>query len=281
MGEIRVTILGSNSAVPAHGRHPSSQLLQTGNGNFLIDCGEGTQFQLLRYKLPIGRIRDIFITHLHGDHVFGLPPLITTWNLQGRERPLTIWSPPGLREFVEGTFRFTGCKLAFPIHWRELDHGDTGEIMNEGTFRVTTFPLLHRVPTMGYRFWLCDSRREGHAVPKQSNVTEETEKRNMWISYAYCSDTAYSPEVLPHLQGVDLLYHEATFTDEHRIKSVQTGHSTGRDAASIALRSKAGRLLLGHFSARYRDLGPLLDEAREVFANTFLAEEGTAWHVTG
>lgn len=103
----------------------------------------------------------------------------------------------------------------------------------------------------------------------------------MWISYAYCSDTAYSPEVLPHLQGVDLLYHEATFTDEHRIKSVQTGHSTGRDAASIALRSKAGRLLLGHFSARYRDLGPLLDEAREVFANTFLAEEGTAWHVTG
>jgi ribonuclease Z len=274
---LKVTILGSNSAVPAHGRHPSCQFVQSAGGNFLLDCGEGAQFRLLYHRLPIGRIRDVFITHLHGDHVFGLPPLITSWHLQGRKQPLTVWSPPGLQDFVEGAFRYTGCQPAFPIKWQVLAPTDAGTILDEGDFRVTAFPLTHRTPAMGYRFW---QRCRATGRRAHRNVTNSEVEYNRWVSFAYCTDTMFSTALLPYLQAVDLLYHEATFTDEHKYKSIQTGHSTAKDAASIARLSKAGRLLLGHFSARYKDLTPLLEEAREVFPSSFLAEEGSIWHVT-
>jgi len=274
---LQITILGSNAAVAAHGRFPSGQLLKGGNDICLIDCGEGTQFRLQQYKLPSGRIRYIFISHLHGDHIFGLPSLITTWHLTGRVLPLDIWSPPGLEELMSGIFRFTGCTPAFPIRYHAIPEGSSDELLESTTLRVRAFPLKHRLPTSGFRFFLLNKE-----VPLsgQRNVTNFNKHSQLGCSYAYCSDTSYNPEVVAYLKDVDLLYHEATFLEEQSDKASKTGHSTAREAASIAALVHAKGLVLGHFSARYKDLGLFLNEASTVFNPCFLAKEGVTFHVT-
>jgi ribonuclease Z len=221
--------------------------------------------------LPWGKIRYIFISHLHGDHVLGLPPLLTTSQLTGRTLPLDIWSPPGLEDMIGHLFSYTGCRPDFPIQWHEVLEGERGVLLEQSNLEVRTFPLNHRIPTAGYRFTV---RRAPGGRPGRDSDLPPDPAASKPYSYAYCSDTAFSEAILPDLQGVDLLYHEATFMEAQADKAGLTGHATARQAGQMALRSRAGRLLLGHFSARYRDLGALLEEARLEFPATDLAEEG-------
>lgn len=275
--DIIVTILGSNAAVPAHGRFPSGQLLKAGADICLIDCGEGTQFRLQQYKLPLGKIRYIFISHLHGDHVLGLPALITTWQLTGRGMPLDIWSPPGLESMIKGIFAFTGCKPTFPICFHEIQPGQVGILLETPDMEVRTYPLLHRIPVSGFRFFR--KNKKGHPT-SQSNVTDLPITDQFSCSYSYSSDTAFNPDMAMHLTNVDLMYHEATFLDDHLEKAIRTGHSTASQAAQIAMLAGARGLLLGHFSARYKEINSFLNEAQLVFNPCFLAIEGQSFHVT-
>ncbi len=275
--DIVVTILGSNAAVPAHGRFPSGQLLKAGADICLIDCGEGTQFRLQQYKLPIGKIRYIFISHLHGDHVLGLAPLITTWQLTGRNVPLDIWSPAGLKSMIDNIFIATGCKPSFPINFHVIPEGHIGSILKTEGLEVRTFPLTHRIPTSGYRFFRLNKKS---SPPPQSDVTNPLLSGCFACSYAYCSDTALNLDMANHLAEVDLMYHEATFLDEHLEKAFSTGHSTASQAASIAKLAGARGLLMGHFSARYKEINRFLDEAKMVFNPCYLAIEGRSFHVT-
>lgn len=272
MPDFALTILGCGGAVPAFGRHPSGQFLRIGGDYCLIDCGEGTQFRMQEKGLPWGKIGHVFISHLHGDHVFGLAPLITTWHLTGRTRPLHLWSPPGLEDMVSHLFRHTRCQPSFPMHWHEIGEGERREIWKEDGWSVRSIPLNHRIPTTGFLFKAEEGSGRGLRKTGQSGKPGGRAYR-----YAYCSDTAFHPTLLPDIQGVDLLYHEATFLDKDREKALATGHSTAREAGEIARRANAGRLLLGHFSARYRDLGILLREAQSEFPHSELAREQITW----
>lgn len=276
--EISVTILGSNSAVPAHGRHPTSQLMKLQGSLNLIDCGEGTQLRLHHFKIHHGRIDNIFISHLHGDHVLGLAPLLTTWQLTNRERPLNIYGPPGLKEMVEGIFSYTECKLKYEVHWHVCNMNQHTLLTDDEHLKIFTFPLNHRSPTVGYRFYVKAGRSADLSQERDDDILEQN-LYSEFASYAYCSDTAYDERILSYLLEVDLLYHEATFMHEDLEKAHRTGHSTTIEAASMANQCHAGTLILGHFSARYSELSPLLTEARTVFPNTHLAIEGETFIV--
>lgn len=269
MPDFALTILGSGGAVPAHGRHPSGQFLRIGGDYCLVDCGEGTQFRMQALGLSWGKIGHIFISHLHGDHVFGLAPLITTWHLTGRTNPLHVWSPPGLEDLVMHLFSHTRCQPGFPIHWHEIGEGERRELWEGGSWSARSIPLNHRVPTSGFLFRVYE-----HPEPRRPSVPSG--KRRTY-RYAYCSDTAFHPPLLPDIQGVDLLYHEATFMDKDREKARATGHSTAREAGEIARRAGVGRLVLGHFSARYREPEVLTQEAEMEFPGTLLANEGSVF----
>lgn len=262
---MELTILGSGGAVPAHGRHPSAQLLRIAETPCLIDCGEGTQFRLHRFKLPWSRIRYVFISHLHGDHVYGLAPLITSWHLTGRNLPLDIFGPPELEELLAGIFALTQCRPSFPLRWHAIPQGSTGLVLEEESFTVRALPLLHRITATGYLF--SEKQRSGRHGP----VSE--------VRYAYCSDTAPSEHLPGLIRGVDLLYHEATFLEEHADKAALTAHSTARQAAAVAVQAGVKRLLLGHVSARYRDTDRILEEASRLFPDTQIAWEGDTYVV--
>jgi len=260
-----LTILGSGGAVPAHGRHPSAQLLRIAETLCLIDCGEGTQFRLHDFKLPWSKIRYVFISHLHGDHVYGLPPLITSWHLTGRKMPLDVFGPPELEDLVSGIFSLTHCAPSFPIRWHGIPNGSEGMLLEEERFTVRALPLVHRIQSSGFLFTELPRSGRSGVFPG--------------ASFAYCSDTAPSDRLPALLQGVDLLYHEATFLEEHADKAAMTVHSTALQAARIALEAKAGRLLLGHVSARYPDPGLVLAEARRIFDQTEMTREGSTFSV--
>jgi ribonuclease Z len=277
--EISVTILGSNSAVPAHGRHPTAQLIRLHGSLNLIDCGEGTQLRLQHFKIHHGKIDRIFISHLHGDHVLGLAPLLTTWQLTNRERPLHIYGPPGLEAMIQGIFSYTQCKLKYEVHWHACNMIQHSMIVDEANLKIYTFPLSHRSPTIGFRFNV-KSGRSHELSPGQKHVTSDENTHSNFSSYAYCSDTAYDERILPFIKGVDYIYHEATFVHRDVDKAHRTGHSTTIEAAEMAKQCHAGSLIIGHFSARYADLTPLLEEARSVFENTYIAVEGETYHVT-
>lgn len=270
---ISVTILGSNSAVPAHGRHPTSQLIRWNGSLNLIDCGEGTQLRLQHFKIHHGRIDSIFISHLHGDHVLGLAPLLTTWQLTNRERPLNIYGPPGLKEMIQGIFSYTQCKLKYDVNWHVCNMNHHALLLEDEEVKVFTFPLNHRSPTIGYRFNLKESQSSDLSGDR-ALATEGKALKSKVASYAYCSDTAFDERLIPYLRDVNLLYHESTFMHGDVLKAHRTGHSTTIEAANMADRSNAGSLLLGHFSARYVDLAPLLAEAQSVFPEAQLAIEG-------
>lgn len=299
-----LSILGCNSALPALGRHPTSQILKIHNQTVLIDCGEGTQMRMNTFHIKRGKIRYIFISHLHGDHIFGLPGLLTSYSLNGRTEPLYIFSPKGLEALIRITLKNSGSILSYPIHFEEVDTTKAAKIFENNAFSVTAFPLIHRVPTTGYlfreRFHLrniiaekiqkhqipydqIDSIKEGadfvladgRIIPNEELTTPPPQER----TYAYCSDTMYSEAILPHIQNVDLLYHEATFLQEHLDRAIYSKHTTAHQAATIAKKAGAKKLVLGHYSSRYADLDPLLKEARAVFANTLLGIEGATYRV--
>lgn len=280
MSALRVAILGCGGAVPAHGRHPSAQLVMAEGFVGLVDCGEGTQFRLKAMHLPWGKIRYIFISHLHGDHVYGLPPLLTTWHLTGRTLPLDIWSPPGLEDMITHLFAHTRCRPGFPIRFHEVQEGDANRLVVTRNVTVRSFPLRHRIPCSGFLIEAeVTSGGDRRAFPR-IDVTDMQDNDKSILRYAYCSDTAFDENILRHVRGANLMYHEATFREMHRDKATQTGHSTALDAANLAAQAEVGQLLIGHFSARYPDAGLLLAEARQRFPATNGAEEGQVYVVT-
>lgn len=255
---MKITVLGNSSASPRAGKHPSAQVVALHQQLFLVDCGEGTQYQLISNKIKYGKIDHIFISHLHGDHFFGLLGLITTYYLNTRIRPLHIHANRKLEFFVNNMLEVTKTTLDFPIIYHFLSPGVSETVHESDSIRVDAFPLDHRVDTHGFLF---------------------VDKLDSAKSFAYCSDTKFSPEVVQYVNNVGMLYHEATFGDDKEESAANKFHSTARQAAQIASMANAKRLLIGHFSAKYQNTEELLNQAREVFANTNIAEEGIVYEV--
>lgn len=294
-----VRVLGSSSAMPLHGRHHSAQWLQYENLYFLLDCGEATQHQILRYHLPLNKLQAIFISHLHADHVAGVGGLLTTLHMQGRQKPLHLYGPIGLRSFVEAQLQGTFSALRYPLYIHEVFlRKEKVLLWEDNRMEVWGFPLRHGVPTIGYLFAektkprrlapekLAEIGLPEYFIPRlrMEGKIEYEGKIITWEavshpppppkSYAYCTDTEFATETVNFVSGATVLYHEATFLSEHKKRAYQTFHSTAREAALIAQASGVHRLYIGHFSTRYRDLTPLLREARSYFPETHLVVEG-------
>lgn len=292
-------ILGSASATPTVGRHPTAQVLTVGAQHYLIDCGEGTQWQMLEYRVRPHHLRAIFISHLHGDHYFGLFGLLGTMHLQGRTQPLAIIGPPGLDEVLVTQSRVSGVQLGFQIEFTVVDTEVHALVYEDAGLRVQSLPMRHRVPCAGYLFEeqprranLLKEKLPAGLTPAQlarlaqgDDLPADEQQPGLRHAdvagpaptprrYAFFADTLYTPALAPLIAGADLLYHEATFLDELRERAAQTHHSTARQAALLAQAAGVKQLLLGHFSSRYKALEPLLHEARPVFQNTALAVEG-------
>lgn len=294
--------MGTNAAVPHRGRFPSAHYLQFGNSAYLIDCGEGTQVRLQEYKLKPSRLKAIFISHLHGDHILGLPGLLMSMDLSGRKEGLLLFGPHGLRSFLSEIFRITNTYLGFPVDCRETNT-EASEILYENNLlSIRSFPLKHRVPCTGFIFrekqqkykLLKDKLPKGmkpadfKALQSGQDITVEgtlyanaelTAVPKALRSYAYCSDTAYFPELAVEVNNVDLLYHEATFLEEQKDLALKTEHSTALEAARTAKAAQVKKLLIGHFSSRYKNPEALADEARQIFLNTEAAREGVSYEI--
>lgn len=280
-------------------RHHTAQVLTVANSQYLIDCGEGTQRRLLEHKIRHQRIQNIFISHLHGDHFFGLFGLLGTMHLNGRTEPLRLFGPAGLDEVLTTQFRHSHTQLSFELDFTPVDTTQHELIFEDKQLTVHTLPMRHRIPCCGYLFREKPKRRRllaerlphgltptqltaltsgedvvadnGELLVRNADVTAAPKRSR---SYAYCSDTMYTESLADLVHGVDLLYHEATFLDDMRERAATTHHSTARQAGLLARRAEVHRLLIGHFSSRYRDLQPLLTEAKTMFEWTELAVEG-------
>lgn len=304
MEPFRVHILGCGSALPTLKHHSSSQVIEIRDKLFMVDCGEGTQMQLRRSRLRFTKINTIFISHLHGDHCFGLIGLISTFGLLGRTAPLHVYAPKEMEEILSMQIDFFCTVLGYDVVFHGVETTEEKVIYEDRSLTVTTIPLLHRKPCCGFLFkekqMLPHIRREvfdAYGVPLsqvnnikngQDWITEEgdvipnkllTKPSEPARSYAYCSDTKYMPELYKCIKDVDLLYHESTYMDEDSDKAILYNHSTAKEAAMVAKAADAKKLILGHFSARYEDEQLLLDEAKGVFENTFLANEMVVFDV--
>jgi ribonuclease Z len=300
----KITILGSSGAMPAYGRHPSAQLVEIENSHFLVDCGEAVQMQLMRYQVNIHRINHIFISHLHGDHFLGLMGLIFTMHLQRRVNDLHIYSHRGLDEIITTQLRYTRSWPNFKIVFHRLEKDVREIIYEDNQITIETIPLKHKIRCSGFLFREKTKPRridkemlppnlliqQLAALKRGEDVKDEignilytnaslTLPPRPSHSYAYCSDTAYNESIIEQIKNIDLLYHEATFLEDEISKAVDTLHSTAAQAAEIASKAQVGKLLLGHFSARYRDLQPVLDEAQKIFQNCALAVEGESFTI--
>jgi ribonuclease Z len=301
--DFRLTILGSSGALPAYGRFTSSQLLEVHHQHFLIDCGEGCQHQLRRYDFSAHKINHIFISHLHGDHYLGLMGLIFSMQLLQREHELHVYAFSGLEEILVAQLRHARSSLRFRVVLHPLNASAPEVLFENDHVIVQSFPLDHKIPTCGFLFrekkgsrslrkeTLADvpvqyrSRLKqgediqdpGGAILFKSDEYTLPPKRPR--SYAYCSDTQPSEKVLPVIREVDLLYHEATFMEDEKEKARETSHSTAGEAAQVAAKAGAGKLLIGHFSARYKDLQPVLNEAKSIFPASALATEGETFDI--
>jgi ribonuclease Z len=298
----KVTILGNNSAVPAHDRHPTSQVVNVNDALYLIDCGEGTQMQMQLYKIKRARINHIFISHLHGDHYFGLIGLLTSYGLMGRTEPLQVYSPTGLQQIVQLQLDVANVVLPYELSFIELTQ--SGVILQTNKIKVTCFATNHRITCYGFRFDevknprsinpdICKEYEIPAAYYTKLQQGEDYEKRNgltiknEWVttattgikSYAYCADTKYDESIIPFIQDVHLLYHETTYLDALQDKAIERYHSTSKQAATIAVKANAKQLIIGHFSSKYKDLNEFEIEAKSVFENTNLALEGMVFEV--
>lgn len=304
METLSVHILGCGSALPTTKHNPSAQALTLRGKVYLVDCGEGTQLQIRRQGLHFGRIHTIFISHLHGDHCFGLPGLLSTLSMLGRTGELHIHGPEGLTEYVDAHRKSFLAECSYDIITHEHDYRKSEVIHEDPSLCVRSLPLSHRIPTMGFLFEeRCAARHldkpavDFYQVPRccypaillgESYTAQDgsiipnnrlTKPGRIPRRYAYCSDTEYFPNLIEQVRGVDLLYHEATFGEDLRARLATTAHSTAQEAATIALKAEVKRLLIGHYSSRYTDVTPLLDEARSVFPNTTAAQEGLIIHL--
>jgi len=299
---LNLTILGSSGALPAIGRFPTSQYLEIQNRHFLIDCGEGAQIQLARIQISIHKIDHIFISHLHGDHYLGLMPLLFSMHLHKRSSDLHLYSPPGLDEIITLHLKYSKSVLNYKIIFHPFTPTKVQMLFQDEALTVETIPLIHKLECAGFLFKektkprrinkekLVDGMKlqqiaslktgsdvlddEGKLLYKNEDFTLSPRPS---LSYAYCSDTAWNESMIDQITGIDLLYHEATFMQADVDKAVETKHSTTAQAAGIAKRAQVKKLIIGHFSARYKDLNMLLHEAKAYFPNTELAIEGTTF----
>lgn len=294
-----LTILGSAAAAPSLDRHPTAQVLNIDEYPYLIDCGEGTQTQLLRYNIKRNRIKTVFISHLHGDHYFGLIGLISTLHLQRRSDPLFIIGPEPLQAIIELQLQASLTTLNYPLHFTITHPEEPNLVWEDKRCTVHSIPLRHRIPTSGFLFTEQKQKRkinteqtQLHQIPtyymarlQAGHDYHHSDGRitpNALLTYdpptprsfAYCSDTCYHPTIIAQIQGCDLLYHESTFCSDHLQRAQETYHSTAAQAAQIAQLAQAKQLLIGHYSSKYADLQPFLDEAQSIFPATTLAQEG-------
>lgn len=295
---IHLTILGYNSATPRVNSHPTSQWINVNEKYILLDCGEGTQVQLRRAKAKFSRINLILISHLHGDHVFGLIGLISSLQLLGRKAPLEIYGPMGLKDFIENQLRHTQSKCNFELNFHELAHDDSRLIYEDKKIEVFNLPLDHRIYCNGYlikekpalknlnieaiqqfpEIQTCDyfnlKKGKDFMLSNGEIISNEilTFPQVKPLSYAFCSDTRYNEKLIDLIRDVDLLYHETTFDKSLAELADKTGHSTAEQAAIIAKKANVGKLIMGHFSNRYMNYDLLLNEARSIFPNSHLPE---------
>ena len=304
MNKFQITILGCGSAIPTTMHNPPSQLVDLNEKLFMIDCGEGTQLQMRKFKVRISKLHSLFISHLHGDHIFGLPGLLSTLSMLGRTGDLHIYAHKEINLLIKPFLIYMGKHMSFKINLIPLNPERQELIFESKSIRIYSFPLHHRIATNGFLFEEKESSRhiiremiDLYQIPlKQIPEIKEgadfvmsdgavirnnmlTSPGNPPRSYAYCSDTAYAPEIIPYIKNADLLYHEATFAESELVRAGETYHSTARQAAEIAKAANVRQLVIGHYSSRYNELGTLLKEAVAVFPNTELASEGKVFEL--
>ena len=300
-----VTILGSGAAIPTQRRNPTSQYIVCNDRHILIDCGEGTQMQIRKYGVKFQRINHILISHLHGDHFFGLVGLISTMHLMGRDKGLSIYGPEELEQIFRLQLEVGAAKLDFEINFVKLNGKDSGVIFEDKLIEISYFPLKHRIPTNGFvirekvkerrlnplkiegsglQFEHMHRLKKGEDILLENGKTLKNAKYTLdphpSFSYAYCSDTAYAEKIVSYIQGVSLLYHEATFIEKDIERARATFHSTARQAAEIAKKAGVSKLIVGHLSARYDSTSDHLHEAMQVFENSEVVEDGRTYQVS-
>lgn len=298
MEKFEITILGCGSATPSPKHYTSSQVVEVRGKLFMVDCGEGTQIQLRRSHVAFGRINHIFISHLHGDHCFGLLGMISSFGMLGRHAPLFIHAPQELGPILAQELDFYCNELEFQVEFQGFDPSATSVVYDDRSLSVTAFPLKHRVPCAGFLFQektssdhLDRSAADFYGVPQWEYnrikdggdfTTEDgtviphgklTKPAEPGRSYAYCCDTSYNPSMISLIKGADLIYHDSTYASQDVDRARKHFHSTATEAARTALEAGAGKLVLGHFSAKYTDESILLEEAQQIFPNTILAKE--------
>lgn len=297
-----VTILGNNSAVPAFDRHPTSQVITLDGNNYLVDCGEGTQIQLINYKIRRSKISHIFISHLHGDHYFGLIGLINSLSLLSHQQVLHVYGPAPLREIIELQLKVADTQICYPLHIHHITEAKT--LIDTDKLTVKCFPTNHRIECYGFSFEqkkqprkLLPEKAREYEIPsvfydRLTKGDDYSKKdgslvKNEWVTepaepgkkYAFCADTKYDESLITHIEGFDMIYHEATYLDNLRDRAELRFHSTTRQAAMIAKKAGVKKLLIGHFSSKYDTLEEFEAEAREVFPETELALEGVAYTI--
>jgi len=297
-----VTILGNNSAVPAFNRHPTSQVVTLNGSNYLVDCGEGTQIQLINYKIRRSKISHIFISHLHGDHYFGLIGLINSLGLLNHQQELHVFGPSPLKEIIELQLKVADTKLPFAMHLHTITQATT--LLDDDNVNVKCFRTNHRIECYGFAFAekkqlrkLNPEKAKEFEIPavfyerltagddyiRKDGVVIKNEMVTIpgvpGRVYAFCADTKYDESLIPHIKGADMIYHETTYLDNLRERAEARFHSTSKQAAEIAKKAAVKKLLIGHFSSKYDVLDEFETEAREVFENTELALEGVAYQV--
>ena len=267
---MKLSILGCRSATPSENYHTTSQVLELKNHLFLIDCGEGTQIQLRNHKIKFSRIKHIFISHLHGDHFYGLIGLISTFRLLGRTSDLYIYGPKGIKEVITLQLKLANSWTNYSLFFHELESNFSQVIFEDDEVSVSTIPLDHRIYTNGFLF------KEKIKQKRLNRITTNDLKieSHSLKTYAFCSDTAYNENIIPFIKSVDLLYHDATFLDLHENLAKRTKHSTAKQAAKIAKLAEVKKLVLGHFSSRYKDKKQFLSESKLLFHEVELASDG-------
>ena len=300
---MKLTILGCFSASPSKDRFPTAQILEIGGTNVLIDCGEGTQIQLRRCGIKFNSIEHIFISHLHGDHFFGLPGLISTFRLLGRTKLLNIYGPVGIKKAITLLLKLGNSWTNYDLIFKELEDSKSVKLLDNENFSVQTIPLSHRIYTNGFLFKQINNENKllidtaiklgidktqfsGIKIGKDGVTSEGkiiknfelTEKKPGDITYAYCSDTSFFPDIIDLIKNCDVLYHESTFLDSHIDLAKKTKHSTAKQAAQIAKLANVKKLILGHFSSRYKNLNEFQFQAEEIFNNVELASDSKVFN---
>jgi ribonuclease Z len=299
---LSVTILGNNSAVPAFNRHPTSQVVSQDGNNYLVDCGEGTQIQMIKYKIRRGKISHIFISHLHGDHYFGLVGLLNTFGLLNHLQELHVFGPSPLQQIIELQMKVAETTLPYPLHFHTLTRHEV--LVDNEDIRITAFPTTHRIECYGFLFEEKEGKRKllidkvrklnipvsfytslqlgkDYITPRGKvirnfEVTSDPQKPK---KYAFCADTKYDENLIKYIYGCDMIYHETTYLDNMRDKAHERFHCTTKQAAELAKKAMVKKLLIGHFSSKYATLEQFEAEAKEVFPNTELAIEGSSYEI--